>query len=93
MRSDRQHPSRLLPPLIAAGNDGDRGIIHSSPADRSSPPGTAKPRVKAPVLYSFSPPITKRVYNLSLNELFAWSAPEPWPGFTKATVAASHVAL
>ena len=41
----------------------------------------------------FSSPITKRVYNLGLEEFFAWYGKEPRPGFTKATVAAWRVAL
>jgi hypothetical protein len=45
-------------------------------------------RLKALVLYSVSSPITKRVYNLGLDEFFAWYGQEPRPGFTKATVAA-----
>jgi hypothetical protein len=35
----------------------------------------------------------KRVYNLALDEFFAWYGQEPRPGFTKATVAAWRVAL
>src|SRR5580698_1222576 len=50
-------------------------------------------RLKALVLDSVSSPITKRVYNLGLNEFFAWYAQEPRPGFTKATVTACRVAL
>jgi hypothetical protein len=50
-------------------------------------------RLKALVLDSVSSPITKRVYNLGLDEFFAWYAQEPRPGFTKATVAAWRVAL
>jgi hypothetical protein len=38
-------------------------------------------------------PITKRVYNLGLDEFFAWYGQEARPGFTKATVAAWRVAL
>src|SRR5215469_15593948 len=45
-------------------------------------------RLKALVLDSVSSPITKRVYNLSLDEFFAWYSQEPRPGFTKATVVA-----
>jgi integrase len=41
----------------------------------------------------FSSPITKRVYNLGLDEFFAWFGQEPRPGFTKATVSAWRVAL
>jgi integrase len=50
-------------------------------------------RLKALVLNSVSSPITKRVYNLGLDEFFAWYGQEPRPGFTKATVAAWRVAL
>src|ERR1019366_5805701 len=50
-------------------------------------------RLKALVLDSVSSPITKRVYNLGLNEFFAWYGQEPRPGFTKATVSAWRVAL
>jgi site-specific recombinase XerD len=45
------------------------------------------------VLDSVSSPITRRVYNLGLDEFFAWFGQEPRPGFTKATVAAWRVAL
>src|SRR5579863_5300249 len=50
-------------------------------------------RLKGLVLDSVSSPITKRVYNLGLNEFFAWYCQEPRPGFTKATVSAWRVAL
>jgi len=50
-------------------------------------------RLKALVLDSVSSPITRRVYNLGLNEFFEWYGREPRPGFTKATVAAWRVAL
>ncbi len=50
-------------------------------------------RLKGLVLDSVSSPITRRVYNLGLDEFFAWYGPEPRPGFTKATVAAWRVAL
>src|SRR5450755_3678118 len=50
-------------------------------------------RLKALVLDSVSSPITKRVYNLGLDEFFAWYEREPRPGFTKATVSAWRVAL
>jgi integrase len=50
-------------------------------------------RLKSLVLDSVSSPITKRVYNLGLDDFFAWYAQEPRPGFTKATVAAWRVAL
>ena len=45
------------------------------------------------MLDSVSSPITKRVYNLGLDEFFAWFSQEPRPGFTKATVSAWRVAL
>ena len=50
-------------------------------------------RMKALVLDSVSSPITKRVYNMALDEFFAWYAQEPRPGFTKATVSAWRVTL
>src|ERR1700689_3346314 len=50
-------------------------------------------RLKTLVLDSVSSPITKRVYNLGLDEFFAWYELEPRPGFTKATVSAWRVAL
>src|ERR1035438_7054643 len=50
-------------------------------------------RLKALVLDSVSSPITKRGYNLGLNEFFDWYGREPRPGFTKATVSAWRVAL
>jgi site-specific recombinase XerD len=50
-------------------------------------------KLKTLVLDSVSSPITKRVYNLGLDEFFAWYALEPRPGFTKATVSAWRVAL
>src|SRR5215470_2468276 len=50
-------------------------------------------RLKTLVLDSVSSPITKRVYNLGLDEFFAWYGQEARPGFTKATVAAWRVAL
>src|SRR5271169_99764 len=36
---------------------------------------------------------TKRVYNLGLDEFFAWYGQEPRPGFAKATVNAWRAAL
>jgi hypothetical protein len=45
------------------------------------------------VLDSVFSPITKRVYNLGLDEFFKWYGQEPRPGFTKATVSAWRVAL
>ena len=50
-------------------------------------------RLKRLVLDSVSSPITKRVYNLGLDEFFEWFGQEPRPGFTKATVSAWRVAL
>src|SRR5438270_8622125 len=50
-------------------------------------------RLKALVLDSVSSPITRRVYNLGLDEFFAWYGQEPRPGFTKATVSSWRVAL
>ena len=44
-------------------------------------------RMKSLVLDSVSSPITKRVYNMALEEFFSWYAQEPRLGFTKATVA------
>ena len=38
-------------------------------------------------------PDHRRVYNLGLDEFFAWYGQEPRPGFTKATVSAWRVAL
>src|ERR1039457_373446 len=50
-------------------------------------------RLKRLVLDSVSSPITRRVYNLGLDEFFEWYVREPRPGFTKATVCAWRVAL
>src|SRR3569833_828622 len=51
-------------------------------------------RLKSLVLDSVSSPITRRVYNLGLDEFIAWFTEEPRPaGFSKATVAAWRVAL
>src|SRR5215475_2468713 len=50
-------------------------------------------RLKSLVLDSVSSPITRRVYNLGLDEFFSWDGQEPRAGFTKATVAAWRVAL
>ena len=50
-------------------------------------------KLKALVLDSVSSPITRRVYNLGLDEFFEWFGQEPRPGFTKATVSAWRVAL
>src|SRR5712691_5223030 len=50
-------------------------------------------RMKALVLDSVSSPITRRVYNLGLDELFEWFGREPRSGFNKATVSTWRVAL
>jgi site-specific recombinase XerD len=50
-------------------------------------------KLKALVLDSVSSPITKRVYNMALNEFLAWFQQEPRSGFTKATVSAWRVSL
>ena len=50
-------------------------------------------KLKALVLDSVSSPITKRVYNMALNEFMAWFRQAPRPGFTKATVSAWRVSL
>src|SRR6201993_631240 len=50
-------------------------------------------KLKALVLDSVSSPITKRVYNMALNEFLAWFQQAPRPGFTKAAVSAWRVSL
>src|SRR5258708_36166961 len=50
-------------------------------------------RLKALVLDSVSSPITRRVYNMALEEFIAWFKLAPRPGFTKATVSAWRVSL
>src|ERR1035437_10291794 len=50
-------------------------------------------KLKALVLDSVSSPITKRVYNMALNEFMAWFQQAPRPGFTKATASAWRVSL
>jgi site-specific recombinase XerD len=50
-------------------------------------------KLKALVLDSVSSPITRRVYNLGLNEFIAWYTAEPRTGFTKALVSAWRVTL
>jgi len=50
-------------------------------------------RLKALVLDSVSSPITRRVYNMALDEFMAWFRQEPRPGFSKATVSAWRVSL
>jgi site-specific recombinase XerD len=57
------------------------------------PQATQWQRLKALVLDSVSSPITKRVYNLGLDEFFEWFGQEPRPGFTKVTVSAWRVTL
>src|SRR5712692_4949282 len=50
-------------------------------------------KLKALVLDSVSSPITRRVYNMALDEFLAWFQQAPRPGFTKATVSAWRVSL
>src|SRR6266436_6673628 len=50
-------------------------------------------RLKTLVLDSVSSPITRRVYNMALDEFIGWYRQEPRPGFTKATVSAWRVSL
>jgi len=50
-------------------------------------------KLKTIVLDSVSSPITKRVYNMALNEFMDWFQQAPRPGFTKATVSAWRVSL
>src|ERR1700704_3107552 len=50
-------------------------------------------KLKTLVLDSVSSPITKRVYNMALDEFLAWFQQGPRPGFTKATVSAWRVSL
>jgi site-specific recombinase XerD len=50
-------------------------------------------KLKAMVLDSVSSPITKRVYNMALEEFLAWFQEAPRTGFTKATVSAWRVSL
>jgi site-specific recombinase XerD len=50
-------------------------------------------RLKALVLDSVSSPITRRVYNMALDEFIGWYRLELRPGFTKATVSAWRVSL
>src|SRR6266436_5135385 len=50
-------------------------------------------RLKTLVLDSVSSPITRRVYNMALDEFIDWYHQEPRPGFTKATVSAWRVSL
>src|SRR5713101_2008319 len=50
-------------------------------------------KLKTLVLDSVSSPITKRVYNMALDEFMAWFQQAPRSGFTKATVSAWRVSL
>ena len=45
-------------------------------------------KLKPLVLDSVSSPITKRVYNMALDEFFAWYDREPRPGFSKVLLKA-----
>jgi len=45
-------------------------------------------RLKTLVLDSVSSPITRRVYNMALDEFIGWYQQAPRPGFSKATVSA-----
>jgi site-specific recombinase XerD len=51
------------------------------------------PRLKALVLDSVFSPITRRVYNMALDDFMNWFQQAPRPGFTKATVHAWRVSL
>src|SRR5258705_5660244 len=50
-------------------------------------------KLKTLVLDSVSSPITKRVYNMALDEFMGWFQQAPRPAFTKATVSAWRVSL
>jgi len=50
-------------------------------------------KLKTLVLDSVSSQITKRVYNMALDEFYNWFQQAPRPGFTKATVSAWRVSL
>src|SRR5713101_4418326 len=50
-------------------------------------------RLKALVLDSVSSPITRRVYNMALDEFINWYKQAPRHGFTKATVSTRRVSL
>jgi len=50
-------------------------------------------KLKTLVLDSVSSPITRRVYNMALNEFMAWYQQAPRPGFSKATVSAWRASL
>src|SRR6266849_2088606 len=55
--------------------------------------GSEWQRLKALLLDSVSSPITRRVYNMSLDEFMEWYRQAPRPGFSKATVSAWRVSL
>jgi hypothetical protein len=50
-------------------------------------------KLKTLVLDRVSSPITKRVYNMALEEFMAWFQQAPRAGFTKATGSAWRVSL
>jgi integrase len=50
-------------------------------------------RLKSLVLDSVFSPITRRMYNMALDEFIAWFQREPRAGFTKATVTAWRASL
>src|SRR5882724_9845954 len=50
-------------------------------------------KLKALVLDSVSSPITRRVYNMALDEFMVWFQLELRPGFSKATVSAWRASL
>src|SRR5262245_31421479 len=50
-------------------------------------------RLKALVLDSVSSPITRRVYNMAIDEFMEWYKQAPRPGFSKATVSAWRATL
>src|SRR5260370_23580562 len=50
-------------------------------------------KLKTLVVDSVSAPITKRVYNMALDEFMGWFQQGPGLGFTKATVSAWRVSL
>jgi site-specific recombinase XerD len=50
-------------------------------------------KLKALVLDSVSSPVTRRVYNMALDEFMVWFRLEPRPGFSKATVSAWRASL
>src|ERR1041385_7363037 len=50
-------------------------------------------KLKMLVLDSVSSAITKRVYNMALDEYYGWFQQSSRPGFTKATVSARRASL